>query len=62
MLNYVLNHVFGTIAAKFKKRSYSPKYIWEVLKLEKISTMEIRFKNFTFVIPPHDKSDNHLLA
>jgi len=39
MLNYVLSHVLGTVAAKFKKRSYSPKYIYEVLKLEKINTM-----------------------
>lgn len=24
--------------------------------------MEIKIKNFTFVIPPHNKNENHLLA
>lgn len=62
MLNYVLNHVLGTVGAKFKKRSYKPKYIWQVLKLEKITAMDIRIKNFTFIIPPHDKKTNHLTA
>lgn len=55
MLNYILSKVLGTVAAKFKKREYSPNYIFEAMKLRKLSVMDIRLNNMIFKVPPHER-------
>jgi hypothetical protein len=55
VLNYILSKVLGTVAAKFKRKDYSPNYIFEAMKLRKLSVMDIRLNNMVFRIPPHER-------
>lgn len=55
LLNYILGKVLGTVASKFKKREYSSNYIFESLKLTKLSVFDIVLNNCLFRMPPHER-------
>jgi len=55
LLNYILSKILGTIASKFKKKEYSENYIYEALKICKLSIFHIKLNNFTFRMPPHER-------
>lgn len=57
LMNYIIVKVIGTIGSKFKKRVYSPNYIFESLKVCKLTIMDVELNNFVFKIPPHERGE-----
>lgn len=46
LLNYILNKILGTVASKFKKREYSPNYIFSSMNLRKVTAFDVKLKDF----------------